>query len=160
VGREDQPQGGADPAGRHAHRVSPIRRPVPHPDVDRDPEALRPEARPEGIGLAEGQLVERRAAAHDLVVVRDLLEPGRRDRPAARHGGEEGADVLRLLRAAEGDQQDGVDRLRHGPPSLPRGELVHHHHHRHDVVDRGFGEDAVAEVEDVARPAPGAGGSP
>ena len=58
--------------------------PVPHPDVDGQRGAISPERPTQSLGLPQGQLVERRAAPDQLVVVRDLLEAlGGMRRPAA-----------------------------------------------------------------------------
>ncbi len=63
----------------------------------------------EGLGLPERQLVEGRAAADQLVVVRHVLDPLRWNAAAGRHDLEEWPDVLGLLGPAEGDQKHNVD---------------------------------------------------
>ena len=83
--------------------------PVPHADVDGEADALLPERARERGGLAARQLVQRRAPADQLVVLRHLLEAVRRNAPARRHDLEERADVLGSLGSSERDQQDRVD---------------------------------------------------
>ena len=102
-------------------------------------------------GRSVSSLQRRAAARHLLVVVRDLLEPLGRDAPAARDDLEERPDLVRARRAAEGDEQDGVDRAHRA-----LGQLVHHVDQRPHVVDGRLRVDAVAEVEDVAGAAAGA----
>ena len=83
--------------------------PVPHADVDGQSEALLRERASERVGLAARQIVQRRASADQLVVVRHLLEPFRRNAPSRRDDLEERANVLGSLGSSERDQQDRVD---------------------------------------------------
>ena len=109
MGGEDHAQRRTDAVGRHrGERLVEVRSPVPHPHVDGQREAVRTQPGAEGVGLADRQLIQRRAAPDPLVVVRHLLEPGRRNRAPAGDVEEEGSDVLGPLGAAEGDQQDGL----------------------------------------------------
>ena len=120
--------------------------PVPHADVDGQGDALLRERASERVGLAARQLVERRAPADQLVVVRHLLEALRRNAPARRDDLEERADVLGSLGSSERDQQHRVD------AGHRDGQLVHDVDERDDVVHRRLLVDAVAEIEDVAGP--------
>jgi hypothetical protein len=58
------------------------------------------------FGLAEGQLIQRRAATDQLVVVRNLRDTLGGDPASRRDDLQERADILRLLRPAERDQHD------------------------------------------------------
>ena len=63
--------------------------------------------------LRQRQLGHRRAAADDLVVMRDFLDTSLGDPPAAQHIRQERANVWLSLRTAEGDHQHGVEGLGH-----------------------------------------------
>ncbi len=129
---------------------------------------------------ARVSVVERRAPAHQVVVMRDLLEPLGRDAAARGDELQERAHVLRALRPAEGDEQDRIDALlplpsrervgvRVGPstppphpalsppgrgiPALIARQLVDDVHEGLHVLDRRVLVDAVPEVEHVARAA-------
>ena len=87
--------------------------PVPHPDVDRQrPVALR-EPVPQAIGLSQRELGERGDPVEQFVVMRDFLDPFRRDPATAQHVAEERANVVAPLRPAEGDDQDGIEWVLH-----------------------------------------------
>ena len=59
-------------------------------------------------------VVDRAAAPEAVVVLTDLLQTLVRDAPARGHRAQEGQDVLGLLRAAEGEQQDAVGAIGFG----------------------------------------------
>jgi hypothetical protein len=50
--------------------------------------------------------------------MRDLFDPFGCDSPAAEHISEEGTDVVTPLRAAEGDEENGVEHLQSSMCSL------------------------------------------
>ncbi len=83
--------------------------PVAHADVDRQRAPRGNEARAKSVGLPARQLGDRRDAIEQLVMMRDLFNAFGTDAAAAEHVGEEWTDVVASLRAAEGDQQDGVE---------------------------------------------------
>jgi hypothetical protein len=70
-------------------------------------------------------VVDRAAAAEVVVVLGDLGQPRLRHVPSAGHGAQERQHVRRFLRAAEGDQQEGVVPARPAvavhPTILPAG---------------------------------------
>ena len=85
--------------------------PVAHSDEDRQWTSGRREARREAIGLPPRDLGDRRHAAKQLVVMRHLLDPLRGNAAPTKHVGQEWADVVRALRPAEGDDQNGVEQI-------------------------------------------------
>ena len=108
--RQDDAERAPMPGVLHLReRLVQERVPVPHADVDGQGEALLCERASERVGLAARQLVQRRAPADQLVVVRHLFEALRRNAPSRRDDLEERADVLGSLGSSERDQQDRVD---------------------------------------------------
>ena len=65
------------------------------------------------LGLRAGELVDRRASADGLVVMRDFLDTPLGDPPSAQHICQERTNVRLSLRTAEGNHQHGVEGLRH-----------------------------------------------
>ena len=94
-------------------RVGQERMPVAHADVDWQRLSGGGEARLRALGLRHGQLGDRRDAAERLVVMRDLLDAAGRDAAAAQDVLEEGTDVGRRLRTAEGNHQHGIEGMGH-----------------------------------------------
>ena len=142
------PSARAHAVARHARRAC-RRGTAPSCACRRRPAARAERRLRERLRLPEGQLVQRRAAADQLVVVHHLLEALGRDAPAAHDVVEERADLLRAGRAAEGDQQDGVGGAI-APLSAPTARA-----RRRPARARGrpaSRQDAVAEVEDVPGP--------
>ena len=77
--------------------------PVAHADVDRQRQARAAQPLAEPLRLPHRQRRQRRHAAEQLVVVRDLFDPLRRDAPSAQHVLQKRPHVGRPLRAAERD---------------------------------------------------------
>ena len=102
--------------------------PVPHADVDRQRMARRRQPLPQTLGLPPRELGDRRDAAEQLVVVRDFLDALGRHAPAAQHVGEERPDVVGTLRAAERDDQDGVEPSLHSPQRCNYSSAVRTEH--------------------------------
>ena len=104
---------------RHLRQhVGEQRRPVAHPDIDRQRETPRRQVTTEPLGLLVRVLREGRDAAEQLVVVGDLLDALGRNAPPAQDVRQERADVVGPLGAPERDEQDGVERRRHVPPII------------------------------------------
>ena len=83
-----------------------------------------------------------------LVVMHDLLEALGRHRPAREHALQERPH---LVHAAPGRRSAISNTASWRGRSSPRARLVHVVDQRLDLIDRRAREDAVAEVEDVAR---------
>ena len=83
--------------------------PVPHPDVDRRGDPISPERLAQPLGLPLCQLVERRPAPDELVVVRHLVDALGGDTAPRSHDLEKWLDILGFLRPAECDQHDRVE---------------------------------------------------
>src|SRR5215471_1328960 len=108
---ENDAEGAAVSARAHRlQRLLQERMPVPHPHIDGLRAAEAMQSLPQRLSLPHGQLGERRAAADDLVVVRDLRDARGGDAASRRDDVEKGPDVLGLAWPSEGDQQHRVYR--------------------------------------------------
>src|SRR5262245_35376673 len=90
-------------------RVSQQRMPVAHADVHRERAAQSREPLLEPSRLATRDFRDRRDAAEELVVVRDLFDTLGTDPAAAQHGGQERTNVGETLWAAERHDEDGIE---------------------------------------------------
>ena len=95
--------------------------PVPHPEVDRDLDALGVESGLQPVDLPARDRGQRRHAAEELVVPGNSLRPLRRDAPAPEHVGQKRPDIGGALWSAEGDHKDGVERPAGHPTTLQIG---------------------------------------
>ena len=118
----DQPPHAAAASSRQ--RVFDERPPVAHADVDRQREAARGQPLAQPARLPLGDRRDRRDAAEELVVVRDRLDPLRRNAARPQHVLQERPDVVGALRPAEGDEEHGVEGRRHGRSMCDRRRFV------------------------------------
>ena len=97
-------------------------------------------------GLAKRDFVQRRFAAHGVVVMRHGFEPLGRYGDALSYASQKRTNLFRRARAAKSDQHHGVAFCgSHGPGFYatalrsPRAELVHRIDQGDDVIDRRVG---------------------
>src|SRR5204862_6369059 len=91
-------------------------------DVHRQVDAAIAEPGAQAVGLADGDLGQRRDAAEVVVVPRDFFDALERDTAAAQHVRQERPDVCRSLRPAESHDQDGIKRYSHD--GAPRSKSI------------------------------------
>jgi hypothetical protein len=110
----DEADCAAHAVARHGGEcVAEVGMPVAHADVHR--ERHRPLVQPgaQEVGLPQRQLGDRGDPAEHLVVMRDLVDPSRRHAPAAQHIPEKRPHIVGPLGSAEGDEEDGGERITH-----------------------------------------------
>ena len=101
-----------------------VRVPVTHADIDREARPLTFEQRLQGAGLAKGDLVERRTAVKQFVVMDYLYESLWRYRSAFKRVGQKRPHVYPLLWTAKGDQQYRIVCHRRELQKKNRGRLT------------------------------------
>ena len=84
--------------------------PVAHADIHRQVEPVVGQRRAQGVGLTQGDGLERRVTVEQRIVGHDRFEPLGRDGAAAQHVGQKGTHLVHVFRAAKGEQQDRVKR--------------------------------------------------
>src|SRR3954447_15829234 len=113
LSRGDEPDRVPRAVGVHlVQRVGEERVPVAHADVDAQRTAGRCKALAQASRLELREPRDWRYATEQLVMTRDFFDSFGRYPAPAQHIGQERPHVLRPLRAAKRDQQDGVEHLR------------------------------------------------
>ena len=104
MGRSDETDGAANAIRMHPlQRVRQIRVPVAHANVDRQRVTHGNQARAKAVRLPLRQLGQWGNAVEELVVMRDLFDPLRRDASSAQDVCEKRADIVAALRTTESD---------------------------------------------------------
>jgi len=98
--------------------------PVAVAPVDRQVDLRRGEVLPDRGDQGPVLVVDRAASSEGVVVLAHLGQPLLRDPLAGGDVAQEGQHVVGLLRAAEGDQQQGVVRFGGGLPGNRHGAIL------------------------------------
>src|SRR4030095_16122533 len=108
----------------------------------------------QGIGLPEGNFIERGLAADGFVVMSHFFQTFGRDGNAFRDARKERADLFGSSRTAESDQKHRIVAQTHCR-CLPRTQLMDCFDHGDDILDGSFGQNSMAQVEYMTGPAAG-----